>query len=386
MNVQTKTNPIGIGVVGYGPMAQVHFRHLQIHPYFRSRVKVLAAFDPNPEIQTKIAGHGLQAPNTFEDFLNLPELDAIVISSPPQFHAQQVIAGLEAGKHVFSEVPMALTKEDIDRIIAAEERSPKVKYQYGENYCFFPEVLYAAHLVDTNKLGSVVYGESEYLHDVTYRWRQGQKGGPETPRVESWYSKFDPLAYAHSIGPAEIAMGGRKNPMEFVEVQSYANDIGAIEVPNSPPICAPSHAFHVALFKSATGAVAKCANAYVFAREPTRLIIQVTGELGTYECYKIGGSGQLFLADGHMIVHKHRAGVKRKIGRWQIAKALPEKWTALQGSNQLLMKNWIDAIITDTAPLLNAKVGANMCMAGIAAQQAARTGKAVSIPEYRAKK
>lgn len=368
---------INIGLVGFGPMGSGNFMHLKQYG------KVIAAFDPNPASEEKIRSTGLAIAKSLEDLLNIPHLDAIAIASPPQYHADQVAAGLEAGKHVFSEVPMALKTEEIERIVALEDRYPQLKYQFGENYCFMTEVLYAAKLVEQGMLGPTVYAESEYLHDVTYRWRQNSKGDITTPRVTSWYSLFDPLAYAHSIGPAQFALGGKHSPMQFTEVQSYANDIGGIEDDSGTPICAPSHAFHVALFKTATGAIAKCANCYVIAREPTRLTLQVVGKYGTYECYAMNRPGHLFLAEGHKIERHHRVGKRKKIGPRMMLKTIDEGVHALKGSHNLVIKDWIDAIGQNRPTLLNAKVAANMTHAGIAASEAARHGKPTPIKQFK---
>ena len=222
--------PIKYGLLGFGLNAIGHWLELRLIPGLRGRAKLVCVFDPSPtahESMKKRLGSEVKIASSFEDFLDT-DLDAVIVSSPPQYHADQVVASLEAGKHVFSEVPMAIKKGDVQRIMIAEEISGK-KYQFVENYCFLPEVLYAGHLSSTRKIGPTLYAESEYLHDVTYRWRQGNKGGPDTPRINSWYSLFDPLAYAHSIGPAQIALGGLKSPKQFSEVSSYSNSIGAIE-------------------------------------------------------------------------------------------------------------------------------------------------------------
>lgn len=284
-------SPLTLGFAGFGPMARNHYRTLTTHSALQDRVRVVAAFDPDPGAQSIALKHGLAAVDAFDDLLAVPGLAGIVVASPPQFHAAQAIAALESGLNVFSEVPMALEGADVRRLVALDADGPGVTYMLGENYCFLPEVLYAGHLARTGAIGPVVYAESEYLHDVTYRWRQDARGDVNTPRVDSWYSLFDPLAYGHSIGPAQVAMGGLNAPPEFVEVQAYANDIGGYQ---GSPACRPAKAFHVALFRTATGAIAKCANAYHFAREPTRLTLQVVGRVGTYECYQIGKKGRLF--------------------------------------------------------------------------------------------
>lgn len=62
-------------------------------------------------------------PSTTSDWRQLvarDDLDAIGVFTPDNLHAAPAVAALKAGKHVFSEKPMALSVEDCDRMIEAE--------------------------------------------------------------------------------------------------------------------------------------------------------------------------------------------------------------------------------------------------------------------------
>mgnify|MGYP006278598361 CR=1 FL=1 len=364
-------NPIKYALVGYGLNALGHKMELEDHPKLEGRTELIAGYDPSPKAKEYLKNNkNVKSAESFEDLLDTSGLEALVICSPPQYHAEQAIAALESGLHVYSEIPMSIEEKDIEKIVAAEESSGK-KYQLGENYCFHSEVLFAGHLASSGKIGPSVYAESEYMHDITYRWREDNQGDVDTPRIDSWYQQFDPLMYAHSIGPAQVALGGIKTPMPFTEVVSYANDIGGY---NSDPICKPAKAFHVALFRTKTGAIAKCANAYIFAREPTRIIIQIVGRTGTYECYEIGNPGRLFLAKGHKISRsKHRRGKTRIIDDEKLAEVIPPLEGLYYGAQARIVDDWLTSIEEDRQPLLHAKIGANMCLAGIAASKSARS-------------
>ena len=366
------TKPLHIGLIGYGLNALGHKVELEMHPTLSDRVKIIVAYDPDPAAKKNIEKlNEVKCASSLEDLLDTPELEAVIINSPPQFHADQVITAMESGFHTFSEVPMAIKENDLERIISAEESSRKI-YQLGENYCFIPEVLYAGYLVESGVIGPTVYAESEYLHDVTYRWLKNGYGDIDSPRIDSWYQLFDPLMYAHSIGPAQVALGGIHNPMPFVEVSSYANDISGYQ---GDPVCKPAKSFQVGLFQTETGAIAKCANAYIFAREPTRLLIQVVGRTGTYECFEIGKPGNLFLAEGHKITRsKHRKGKSRIINDVEIAKIIPPVQSLYFGGSVRVMNDWLKAIEENKRSTIHSKIAANFCMAGISASKSARSG------------
>jgi len=372
---------IHLGIVGFGLHSISIKAELENHPLLKGQSKLVAGYDPNSiatEMFKKI--EGFKTAKTFEDLLDTEELDGIIIASPPQYHVDQSVAALESNLHVFSEVPMAIKGDDINRIINAEDVSGKV-YQLGENYCFYPEVLYAAQLTSTGKIGEPVYAESEYLHDVTYRWRDQGFGDVDTPRVNSWYQLFDPMMYAHSIGPAQVVLGGLKNPMPFIEVTSFANDIGGYQ---GNPICKPAKAFQVALFRTETTAIAKCANAYVFAREPARISIQVVGRTGTYECSQVDKPGRLFIADGHKINKaQRRKGKARKIDQESLSSIISRVEGFHSGANARILDNWFQAIKNGTKASIHAKIAANFCMSGIQASRSARDGgKLKEIKNY----
>lgn len=69
--------------------------------------------------------------------LDDPDLDAILITTRHNSHANQVIEALEAGKHVFVEKPLALTHDDLDRIDAAYRKGDKT-LTVGFNRRFSP--------------------------------------------------------------------------------------------------------------------------------------------------------------------------------------------------------------------------------------------------------
>jgi len=363
---------LNLGMIGFGSHSRGFHTELNRDPILKGRVKIVAGFDPDPIANERLKEFkSIKILEGFEDLLDIKELDAVIIASPPQYHADQTVTALESDLHVFSEVPMAIHDKDINRIINAEDESGKV-YQLGENSCFFPEVLFAAELTSTGQIGKPVYVEAEYLHDVTYRWREQGFGDIDTPRVDSWYQLFDPMMYAHAIGPAQFALGGIKTPMPFIEVTSFANDIGGYK---GNPICKPAKAFQVALFRTKSTAIAKCANAYIFAREPTRYSIQIVGRTGTYECYQFDKPGRLFIADGHKISKIHRRyGKVRKINHEYIYNVIPHVEGFDSGSYARILDNWLKAITKGERPLIHAKVAANFCMSGIQASRSARNG------------
>ena len=115
-----------IGVVGGGLVAQA--MHLHFLAHMGERFELVALADPSAIVRDELQRlYGLES--TYTDhgqLLEGAELDAVVICSPSQTHAQVALDALDRGLHVFVEKPMCITLADADRIIEAQRTSGKV--------------------------------------------------------------------------------------------------------------------------------------------------------------------------------------------------------------------------------------------------------------------
>ncbi|HYW29813.1 MAG TPA: Gfo/Idh/MocA family oxidoreductase [Gaiellales bacterium] len=104
-----------IGVVGGGMIAQVE--HLPNLVALGDRFDLVGVADPSAHVRAAIAErHATTAVPTLDDLLAL-ELDALLVATPDPLHPGAVIAGLDAGLHVFSEKPLCYTQSDAEEII-----------------------------------------------------------------------------------------------------------------------------------------------------------------------------------------------------------------------------------------------------------------------------
>src|SRR6266516_7180805 len=115
-----------IGVVGGGLVAQA--MHLHYLAHMRDRFELVAVADPSATVREALQQlYNLEVTYPdHEQLLDGTKLDAVVICSPAQTHAEATLAALERGLHVFVEKPMCITLADADRIIAARKASGRV--------------------------------------------------------------------------------------------------------------------------------------------------------------------------------------------------------------------------------------------------------------------
>jgi len=114
--------------------------------------------DSSPELLEKQAKRypGARATARFEDLLEDPELDAVVIATPVPTHAPLAMQALEAGKNVFVEKPMAMNAADAEEMTALAEAKGLVLMP-GHLLLYHPGVLMLKKIVDSGDLGEVLY-------------------------------------------------------------------------------------------------------------------------------------------------------------------------------------------------------------------------------------
>jgi predicted dehydrogenase len=116
---------VRIGIVGAGFMAQAaHIRCFQL----AEGAEVLALASSRPQLREQVAQR-FGIPRQYETWVQLatdPDLDAAVVSLPPEYNPDVVCALLDAGKHVFAEKPMALSLRQAERMADSAARSQRL--------------------------------------------------------------------------------------------------------------------------------------------------------------------------------------------------------------------------------------------------------------------
>jgi myo-inositol 2-dehydrogenase/D-chiro-inositol 1-dehydrogenase len=122
------------GIIGAGRIGRVHAETLA----FRlPQAKIVTIADVNREAAESLAMDcGIpKVAATAEDVINDPAIDAVLICSSTDTHADLIVAAAEAGKHIFCEKPIAHSLEEIDRSLAAVKKAG-VQLQVGFNRRF----------------------------------------------------------------------------------------------------------------------------------------------------------------------------------------------------------------------------------------------------------
>jgi myo-inositol 2-dehydrogenase / D-chiro-inositol 1-dehydrogenase len=109
-------NPIRVGMVGAGWIAQQHRRVLDTV----ADARLAAVCDIDPERARVLAdGTGARTYSDWRDLLDREDLGALVVCTPPRSHRDPAVAALSHGLPVYLEKPIARTLEDAADIVAA---------------------------------------------------------------------------------------------------------------------------------------------------------------------------------------------------------------------------------------------------------------------------
>jgi predicted dehydrogenase len=149
---------IKVGIIGAGGIAGG--KHLPGHRNVEG-VSIIAVCDIDRQRAENFAKqHDIKHVFTdYNDLVGMPELDAVSVCTPNNFHAPPSIAALEAGKHVICEKPIAGNASDGQAMVDAQKASGKV-LQIGLQSRFGAEARTLRKLYEDGFFGDIYYARA----------------------------------------------------------------------------------------------------------------------------------------------------------------------------------------------------------------------------------
>ncbi len=211
---------IKICVIGLGEFSAFFLPLFKNHP----DVAEVSICDLVPErVEAAAKKYGLTRTfSSLEDVLeNGKDIDSIALFTQRQLHGPMVVKALEAGKHVYSAVPMAISIEDCEKIIDLVKKT-RLTYMTGETCYYFPCAIFCRNALAEGKLGEFVYGEAQYYHDMkTFYGAFARSGGDSWKRVAG----IPPMYYAtHSTSMIVSVVGQYAKKVSCVGYRDHHED------------------------------------------------------------------------------------------------------------------------------------------------------------------
>lgn len=174
---------LNVALIGFGFIAENG--HL---PAYKARkdIRIKAVVEPELE-RRKVALRLIPNVKTFKNFSDFLEkcgtqVDIVDICTPNVYHYHYVKEGLNAGKHVICEKPLALRRKEIYELIDLAQRKKLIIYPC-HNYKFAPSLEYSTSLVQSGQIGTPFFanfrifrtGHAKGVKDWKPDWRRDFK-------------------------------------------------------------------------------------------------------------------------------------------------------------------------------------------------------------------
>jgi len=118
-----------------------------------------AARTHTDELKQFAGEYKLKLHGGFDEIIDDPDIDAVVLATPHSMHVEQVVAAAAKGKHVFCEKPLALTKAGAEQAVAATKKAG-VTLGLGYNRRWHPEMMRLREQIDSGELGVILHVEA----------------------------------------------------------------------------------------------------------------------------------------------------------------------------------------------------------------------------------
>lgn len=236
-NNTVPSNPVRVGFVGVGAVAQVHAQAYRSLP----EVELVACCDVDASrVRDFSRQHDARAYSDLGQMLSHADLDVVCVLTPARAHESAVIACAAAGVHVLCEKPLALSVEACDRMIRACEQAD-ITFGYGASYRFLPALAKAKALIDAGEIGEILVMRESSIggHGSAGRYTLGEghypAGGPGGSgmglidhgiHLVDAFSWLTGSAVTRAVGRGNLA--GRPQLPEFLVLEFASGAIGEL--------------------------------------------------------------------------------------------------------------------------------------------------------------
>jgi hypothetical protein len=159
--------------------------------------------------------------NGWKDMVSKEELDLVYICTPWSLHTPMAVFGMEHGKHVACEVPIAVTLDESWQLVETSEKTRK-HCMMLENCCYdFFEML-TLNMARNGMLGEIVHAEGAYIHDLR-DLNFSKNGYVDMWRLKQNYRNGN-LYPTHGLGPVAQCMNINRGDQMNHLVSMSTND------------------------------------------------------------------------------------------------------------------------------------------------------------------
>jgi predicted dehydrogenase len=387
-----------VAIIGGGQFSASFIHLFQAHPM----VQEVGLVEPNHERRASTASK-FQIKQSFNSLEQLwgSDFNAVAIFTPRWTHAQIALEALKNGRHVYTAVPMGITQEEVSQLVDVASKT-KLTYFMAETSYYYPAVIFSRRKFASGELGSFVYGEGEYLHDMSHGFTDAYaaNGGDEWKSTAS----FPPMLYStHSVSTILSVTGAHATSVTCVGLQDSVGD-GIFDSKVSK--WGNDHSNQIALFRTSDGGVMRIAELRRVGTAPLESTVRmsifgtegsfeqqvgyaswatknsfdiITDEIGTFSDVENPYS----LRSDYISPNKWDGGFAKVHDRSQLPKEFLGLSNGHGGSHQFMVDDFVMGAMGERRPPMDVRDAARFTIPGILAHQSAgMSGKWLDIPHF----
>ena len=229
---------IGVGVIGVGNRGSVLLKNLLEIPGVE--IRAICDIDSGrlEKARESVASAGRPKPEGTADWkalIGMKSVGAVVSALPCDLHAANYLDILAAGKDLYGEKPMCLTREDLDAVVSAAKRSDRI-VQIGHQRRADPRFIETMTQIHSGEIGDLVEGRILWSNSwgPLYGWF-GQRKRSGDWIVEQAVHNWDVMNWAMRGLPKRAMAMGRNDLFRDRQPERDVHDYysGVVEYPGS---------------------------------------------------------------------------------------------------------------------------------------------------------
>ena len=170
----SRSQPIRIAIAGLGFGESVHIPA----SLFNDDIELIGLWHPRPErLREACAKHDLYAYENWDNLINDPKIEGIIIATPPAPRFELALQAIKAGKHLLLEKPIGLNADEVKELqVNAVKRKLRIGVDY--EYRAVPLFMQTKRIISQQKLDEPYF--------VKLDWLMSSRANPGRPW--NWYS------------------------------------------------------------------------------------------------------------------------------------------------------------------------------------------------------
>jgi predicted dehydrogenase len=165
---------------------------------------------------------GIKVVSSYGRVLKDPEIDAVMLATPHTLHVKQIIQAAKAGKHVFVEKPMTLTRKSAEKAVEAC-KAAGVTLGVGFNRRFQPSFVEMMNRIRAGQIGKVLHIEGAHSGPTGYSlkpdsWRSTRVEAPAGGMTARGVHTLDAMIQIGGLVTSVYAFSDNRNLPQGVDM------------------------------------------------------------------------------------------------------------------------------------------------------------------------